>query len=76
MLTPQENDRITRVGPGTPMGNLLRRYWMPFAAAAELADNPVWKVRLLGEDLVLFRDRSGNLDLIDEPCPHRRVSME
>ncbi|MSQ28283.1 MAG: aromatic ring-hydroxylating dioxygenase subunit alpha [Dehalococcoidia bacterium] len=76
MLTPQENERITRVGPGTPMGALLRRYWMPVAAAAELAETPVRKVRLLGEDLVLFRDRSGVLGLIDEPCPHRRVSME
>jgi 5,5'-dehydrodivanillate O-demethylase oxygenase subunit len=58
------------------MGALLRRYWHPIAGLAELDDDPVKKVRLLGEDLVLYRDNDGNLGLIDEPCPHRRVSME
>ncbi|MSQ28381.1 MAG: aromatic ring-hydroxylating dioxygenase subunit alpha [Dehalococcoidia bacterium] len=76
MLSKEANERITRVGPGTPMGELMRRYWHPIAASVELQDNPVKKVRILGEDLVLYRDRSGNLGLIDEPCPHRRVSME
>ncbi|MEK7216980.1 MAG: aromatic ring-hydroxylating dioxygenase subunit alpha [Chloroflexota bacterium] len=76
MLSKELNERLTRVGPGTPMGELMRRYWHPVAAAVELDENPVKKVRLLGEDLVLYRDRSGNLGLIDEPCPHRRVSME
>ena len=76
MLSQEQNDRLTRVGAGTPGGELLRRYWHPIAAASELDENPVKKVRLLGEDLVLYRDRSGNLGLIDEPCPHRRVSME
>ena len=76
MLSKEVNERLTRVGPGTPMGNLLRRYWFPIAGLAELDENSVKKVRLLCEDLVLYRDRSGNLGLIDEPCPHRRVSME
>ena len=76
MLSKEVNERLTRVGPGTPMGNLLRRYWFPVAGLAELDENPVKKVRLLCEDLVLYRDRSGKLGLIDEPCPHRRVSME
>ena len=76
MLTKEMNEKLTRVGPGTPTGELMRRYWHPVAAVVELEENPVKKVRLLCEDLVLFRDRSGNLGLIDEPCPHRRVSME
>ena len=76
MLSRELNEQLTRVGPGTPMGNLLRRYWYPIAASVELNENPVKKVRLMGEDLVLYRDRSGNLGLIDEACPHRRVSME
>ncbi len=76
MLSKATNDRLTKVGPGTPMGNLMRHYWFPISASVELEENPVKKVRLLGEDLVLYKDKSGNLGLIDEPCPHRRVSME
>ncbi|MEK7214755.1 MAG: aromatic ring-hydroxylating dioxygenase subunit alpha [Chloroflexota bacterium] len=76
MLTPELNERLARVGPGTPGGKMMRYYWHPVAASAELEENPVKKVRILGEDLVLYRDRSGTLGLIDEPCPHRRVSME
>src|SRR5438552_18527626 len=76
MLSKELNERLTRVGPGTPMGNLMRRYWHPIAATVELEENPVKKVRLMGEDLVLYRHRSGNLGLIDEPCPHRRASLE
>jgi len=76
MLSIEQNERLSRVGQGTPMGNLLRRYWYPVAAGVELDENPVKKVRLMGEDLVLYRDKSGNLGLIDEPCPHRRVSLE
>ncbi|WP_134704231.1 aromatic ring-hydroxylating dioxygenase subunit alpha [Ammoniphilus sp. YIM 78166] len=75
MLSQQQNELLTKVGPGTPMGNLLRRYWIPVAATSELKDKPTKKVRVLGEDLVLYRDRSGNLGLIDERCPHRKVSM-
>ncbi len=76
MLSKDLNSMLTQVGPGTPGGALLRYYWYPVAATVELDENPVKKVRLLSEDLVLYRDRSGNLGLIDEPCPHRRVSME
>jgi len=75
MLTVEENDRLTKVGPGTPMGDLLRRYWQPIAAAAELDENPVKPVKLLGESLVLYRDRQGKLGLIGDTCPHRLVSM-
>ena len=67
---------MTRVGPGTPMGELLRRYWMPVAASAQLLDNPVRKVRILGEDLVLYRNRSGGLGLIGDKCAHRRMGLE
>ena len=55
MLSQEENETLTRVGPGTPMGNLLRRYWHPVAAAAELDERPTRPVKLLGEDLVLFK---------------------
>ena len=75
MLKVQENERLTRVGPGTPMGELMRRYWQPIAAVAELDDNPVKQVKLLGESLVLYRDRQGRLGLIGDTCPHRRTSM-
>ncbi len=75
MLTAQENERITRVGPGTPMGNLLRRYWHPVAAVAEMAERWTKRVRILGEDLVLFKNRTGTLGLIGEFCPHRRASL-
>jgi 5,5'-dehydrodivanillate O-demethylase len=75
MLTVKENERLTRVGPGTPMGELLRRYWHPIGAAVELDDNPVKPVKILGESLVLYRDRKGRLGLIGDTCPHRRTSM-
>ena len=76
MLSKAENERLTQVGPGTPAGEMLRRYWYPIAGLAELEVEPVKALRLLGEDLVLYRDKSGNLGLIDQACPHRRVSME
>ena len=75
MLTVEENERLTRVGPGTPMGALMRRYWQPVAAAAEMRDRWTKPVRLLGESLVLFRDRSDRFGLIAESCPHRRASL-
>jgi 5,5'-dehydrodivanillate O-demethylase len=75
MLSKKENEMLTRVGPGTPCGELMRRYWHPVAATVQLEDNPVRKVRILGEDLVLFRDRSGNLGLIEPRCPHRAMHM-
>jgi 5,5'-dehydrodivanillate O-demethylase len=75
MLSESENRLLMQVGPGTPMGDLLRYYWMPIAAVAELEDNPTKAVRLLGEDLTLYRDSSGTLGLVDRHCPHRRADL-
>lgn len=75
MLTAEENEKLTRVGPGTAMGNLLRRYWHPIAATAELMDKPTKKTRILCEDLVLFKDKSDTLGLVEERCAHRRVNL-
>lgn len=75
MLTREANDRLTRVGPGTPMGNLLRRYWHPVATVFELDTEPVQSVRLLGENLALYRNESGALGLVAERCPHRGASL-
>jgi 5,5'-dehydrodivanillate O-demethylase len=76
VLSPEMNDRLTRVGPGTPCGELMRRYWIPFAPSAKLDDEPVQKVRILAEDLTLFRDRSGQLGLIGQRCLHRAVDLQ
>src|SRR5687768_11266842 len=75
MLSAEENALFTRVGPGTEIGRLLRWYWHPIAAAAQLDENPVLPVKLLGESLVLFRDRSGRLGLTEDRCAHRRVNL-
>jgi 5,5'-dehydrodivanillate O-demethylase len=75
MLSVEQNERITRVGPGTPMGELMRRYWFPVATNEELAKNPVKSVRLLGETLTLFKDRQGRLGLIGQRCAHRSVDL-
>lgn len=76
MLTKELNEKLTRIGPGTPMGNMFRRYWHPIAGAVELEETPTKKVRLLGEDIVLYRDKSGSLGLVQEQCPHRGVSLQ
>jgi 5,5'-dehydrodivanillate O-demethylase oxygenase subunit len=76
MLTKEQNDRLTRVGPGTPMGELMRRYWHPIAATVELTrDDPTKEVRLLGEDLILYITPSGELGLIEKRCAHRGVDL-
>jgi phenylpropionate dioxygenase-like ring-hydroxylating dioxygenase large terminal subunit len=77
MLKPEENERIARVGPGTPMGTTLRRYWHPMLLSRELPepDCPPLRVRLLGEDLIAFRDTEGKVGLVDAFCPHRRAPM-
>jgi 5,5'-dehydrodivanillate O-demethylase len=75
LLTPANNDLLTRVGPGTPMGELLRRYWQPVAGASEFEKNSIKPVRLLGENLVLYKDISGQFGLVDRHCPHRRADM-
>ena len=75
MLSAELNDELTRVSAGTPMGELMRRYWHPIAATMELEERPTKAVRLMGEDLVLYKDRSGTYGLIDRVCPHRRVDL-
>lgn len=76
MLTQEENELLTRVGPGTPAGELLRRYWHPVAIAKDLStENPVKFVRILGEDLVLFQSKKGELGLLEDRCSHRGASL-
>src|SRR5678815_3451058 len=77
MLSQEENELLTRVHPGTEMGRMLRCYWMPALLTEEIPapDSPPVRVRLLGEDLVAFRDSHGRVGLLDEYCPHRLASM-
>lgn len=76
MISAEQNDFITRVGPGTPAGALLRRYWQPIALMEELEEKrPVRAVRLMGQDFVLFRDEKGELGLLDRDCPHRGADL-
>ena len=77
MLSKEDNDILTRVGPGTPMGNLLRRYWTPALLSTEVPepDSPPIRVRLLGEDLIAFRDSEGKVGLFSQACPHRGASL-
>ncbi len=72
--TKEENEVLTRVGPGTPMGELLRRYWWPVGISADLKDKPTF-IRLLCEDLVLFRDGKGRLGVLGAQCSHRRANL-
>ncbi len=76
-MLKEDNELLTRVGPGTPMGDLMRRYWHPVAASKDLADRPfrTKEIRILGEDLVLFRDRGGRLGLLERYCAHRGVNL-
>ncbi len=77
MLSAEKNALLTRTGPGTPMGAVFRRYWVPALLASELAepDGAPVRVRLLGERLVAFRDTAGHIGLLDEYCAHRGVSL-
>src|SRR5215831_9163692 len=76
MLSAEQNDLITRTGPGTPAGRLMRCYWQPAALVDELAGNrPIKPVRLLGESLVAFRDGQGRYGLIERACPHRGTDL-
>ena len=75
MMTQEENDRLTRVGKGTPMGELMRRYWHAIATTADLDNDPVRRVRILGENLTLYRSESGELGLVAERCPHRGAEL-
>src|SRR5579859_4551125 len=75
MLAKELNERLTRVGPGTPLGNMLRRYWFPITRTTELDEEPVQAVTLLGEKLALYRAESGELGLVSQRCPHRGASL-
>ena len=77
MFSREDNERLTRVGPGSPMGELMRRYWIPAAFSRQLAqpDGPPLRVRLMGENLVAFRTTDGRVGLVDERCPHRLASL-
>ncbi len=77
MLSATDNEMLTRVGKGTPMGDLMRRYWLPVMPVEELGepDCDPQRFRLLGEDLVLFRDSSGDVGVFSEVCPHRGTSL-
>jgi phthalate 4,5-dioxygenase len=77
MMTTQENDLLCRVEGAAPMGQLMRRHWIPVCLAEEVAEadgTPV-HAKILGEDLVVFRDTSGSIGVLDEHCPHRRASL-
>ncbi|MCL6593665.1 MAG: aromatic ring-hydroxylating dioxygenase subunit alpha [Alicyclobacillus sp.] len=77
MLSVEDNILLTRTGPGTRMGKVLRQYWIPALLSSELPhpDCPPVRVQLLGEELLAFRDSAGQVGLVDEYCPHRRVSL-
>src|SRR5579885_2859666 len=76
MLTREENDLLTQTGPGTPTGELMRRYWLPILLSSELeADGEPKQVQLLSQRFVAFRDSSGRVGLLDENCPHRGASL-
>jgi phthalate 4,5-dioxygenase oxygenase subunit len=77
MLSREENELLTQVGLGTPMGDIMRRYWLPALLSRELPapDCPPARVKLLGEELVAFRDTDGRIGLLEEHCPHRLASL-
>src|SRR5690242_852513 len=75
MLDEARNKLLTRVSRGTPMGELLRRYWTPIAAVSEFENQSVKPVRLMGEDLALYKDLNGTFGLVDRQCPHRRADL-
>ncbi len=77
MLTREENRYMTETGPGTPMGDFMRRFWHPVLLSEELPepDCPPKRTRILSEDLIAFRDTNGNVGLVDSYCPHRRASL-
>jgi phenylpropionate dioxygenase-like ring-hydroxylating dioxygenase large terminal subunit len=76
VLSPDESHILTRVGPGTPMGALMREYWLPAARSSEVeADGPPRRLMLLGEKLIAFRDSTGRVGVMDHRCPHRCASL-
>lgn len=76
MLTTEQNNLVTQVGTGTPMGNLMRRYWIPFMKSSDVvSDGQPRTIRLMGEDLLVFRDSNGAVGVIDPVCPHRGAPL-
>src|SRR5229473_7198970 len=77
MLSKEENELLSRVGPGTPMGDVMRQYWLPAMLSSELPspDSDPLRVMLLGEQLIAFRDSSGKIGLVANNCPHRGASL-
>lgn len=76
MITSVQNERFTRIGPGTPCGELLRRYWQPLCPSAEItSETPKKRVKVMGEDLLVFQDESGRVGCVAEYCKHRGVSL-
>jgi len=75
-MESKENEMMTRVGPGTPAGETLRRYWLPVSFSHEISSDKPKLVRWLAEDLVLFRDEHGRVGLVEPNCPHRGTSLE
>ena len=77
MLSVEDNDLLTRIGPGTPMGDLVRQYWIPALLSSELPspDSDPMRVRLVGEDLIAFRDSHGTVGVLANNCPHRGASL-
>jgi len=77
MLTAEQNALLTEVGPSTPLGRTFRRYWLPALLSEELLepDGPPRRVRILGEDLIAFRDGDGVVGIVGAYCPHRRAPM-
>ena len=77
MLTQEENELLTRVGPGTEMNALFRRFWLPALLTEEMPapDSPPVRVTLLGEELVAFKDTQGRIGFLDKRCPHRLANL-
>jgi phenylpropionate dioxygenase-like ring-hydroxylating dioxygenase large terminal subunit len=77
MLSRDDNETITRTGPGTPMGELFRRFWIPVLSGSDLGapDGSPVRMRILGENLVAFRDSTGQVGVVDAACPHRRAKL-
>ena len=75
MLTQEQNDLLTQVGPASAMGQLLRCYWMPIAGSSEFDSLSIKPIKILGEDLVLYKDLSGHFGLVERNCVHRRADL-
>ncbi len=77
MLSNTDNEILCRVGPGTPMGDVMRQYWLPALMSSELPgpDSEPLRLRLLGENLIAFRATSGKVGVVADACPHRGASL-